>query len=320
VYKRQGRGEPSKLVYIVHSPISIEGDAELISTATSESWPGSGLPVDPYIISSYSINGTGYDHCIEIEDTTLHLVIRYNNLYDCESGHGLSLDTCSNVTISNNTVEDCFGSSQIYIKGCSGVSIDRNQVKGGGSQHGIRITDSKQVKVSSNEITDCYWYGIYSRECHDLEIENNSIQEIGGTGIYINILDGLIASQNSISNCLTYGITTDYASTGLVFHSNMLTGCGFSIGTIRETEIASNNTVDGVPVRQYVNQDLSSLMVPIHTSQFFLQNVTNFHLSGLDYSMGYELLRAFDSKGITIDNCIFSGGKSVLYFLSLIHI
>ncbi len=308
-----GGEAPARSIYIDHSPISIEGDTELLNTAVAESWPGSGSQLDPYIISSYSINGTGSDHCIEIEDTTLHLVIRNNLLLNSEFGDGLSLDSCSNITISNNTVRDSYGPWNVNVNLCSSIRITDNTIEGDLCQYGLRVKDSKNIVVSSNQISDSMSNGIYVSGSNFIRIVDNKVKGIGGSGMAFSTSADILIQGNLVSNCTAPGINCYFTSSSITLYDNELVGNGFALGTLDTVVITSNNTVDNVPVRQYFDQDLTGVTIPVHTSQFFLNNVTNFHLTGMDHSMGYALLRAYDSQGVHIDNCTFADDPDLFY-------
>jgi len=73
VYKLDIGGEST--TYIPHAPIWIMDDFDFQSQASSEGWPGSGTPGDPYVIEGYDINGSIAGHCIWIETTTAHFEI-----------------------------------------------------------------------------------------------------------------------------------------------------------------------------------------------------------------------------------------------------
>ncbi len=309
-----GGEAPARLIYIDHSPISIEGNTELVNTAVVESWPGSGSQIDPYIISSYRINGTGSDHCIEIEDTTLHLVVRNNFLVDSEFGDGISLDSCSNITISNNTVSDSYGPWNVNVNLCSSIRMTDNIIEGGFCQYGIRVKDTRDVVIQSNQISDSMSTGLYGSGSSIVRIIDNNVNNIGGSGITFSTSNDILIQGNQVSNCVATGINCYVTTSRITLYDNELVGNGFALGNLDTILIASNNTVDNVPVKQYIDQDLTGVLIPETTSQFFLFNVSNFHLSGSDHSMGYEFLHAYESHGIEIDNCIFSNEPDLFYF------
>ncbi|MGA1873957.1 MAG: hypothetical protein ACMUHY_09850, partial [Thermoplasmatota archaeon] len=59
--------------------IEIDGNDEFATMASSEGWSGSGSLSDPYIIEGYLVDAEGERHCIRIDNTDVHFVIR-----DCQ--------------------------------------------------------------------------------------------------------------------------------------------------------------------------------------------------------------------------------------------
>ena len=79
--------ENVKAPYIPHDPFRINSDAEFVTMAGIEGWPGNGLPGNPYIIEGYDINGSGYTYCIYIGNTTVYFEVRDCYLHEA-SGDG----------------------------------------------------------------------------------------------------------------------------------------------------------------------------------------------------------------------------------------
>lgn len=304
----------TRLIYIAHSPISINGDVDLASQATAESWAGSGTESDPYVISGYLINGTGNDHGIEIRDTSLHIEISYNLITHAEFGEGIIVRDCSNISFSNNTVRNSFGPRSIKISDSNSIKLRENLVENYMLQHGIWIRTCNDLEVSSNTIRGYTGLGLYISEGSKIEVMENIVEDIGGAGMAFGDLDGLLIKGNHVRNSGGFGIHCYYSSDNVELYGNVLEGNQFKLDNIESTIITPNNTVDGLAVRKYTDQDMEGINIPSDTSQVYLLNVSNFHLREFDYSMGYEFLEAQYSTGLTIDNCAFSDGPRSIYF------
>ncbi len=314
LFMEKGEGKETRLIYIAHSPISINGDADLASQAAAESWGGSGTESDPYIISGYLINGTGSDHGISIRDTSLHIEIRYNLIKDTEFGEGVIFQDCSNITLVNNTVRNSYGPRSIKVNYCDSIKLSENLLENYMLQYGIWITYSNDLEVSSNTIRGYTGIGLYISEGSKIEVRENNVEDIGGTGMAFGNSDGIVIKGNHVRNSARYGIYCYFSSDNVELYSNMLEGNQFKLDNIDSTIITSNNTVDGLAVRQYTDQNMESIDIPADTSQIYLYNVSNFHLREYDYSMGYEFLEAHHSTGLTVENCEFFNGSRIFHF------
>ena len=79
----------SSNAYILHNPIFISGNTNLIRNATSEGWSGTGTESNPIIISGYDIQVSGIqNNSITIENTNLHFIIE-NNAFVGPQKHNL---------------------------------------------------------------------------------------------------------------------------------------------------------------------------------------------------------------------------------------
>ena len=92
------------VAYTTHAPIIITSDADF----ETQSWPGNGIPGDPYIISGLNITST--DVCIDIRNTRAHFKVMNCVISSptASSNEGLYLD---NVT--SGVVQDCMVDSHI---------------------------------------------------------------------------------------------------------------------------------------------------------------------------------------------------------------
>ncbi len=305
---------PTRDLYISHSPIEIDGDLELDAMAITESWPGTGGDGDPYIISGYHIIATGHSFGIRISDTRLQVTIRENLIEDVDSGvgAGLNIHNSDNVRIENNIIRDC-GSMNIYLTGSNITEITNNRLEGNVTTHSIQIHNCLDTVVASNEIFWSTANGINVDGAHNLTIYNNRIEECADTGIALSSTTDSLVDANVVSNCGVRGMGSYLTSDRISFFENTLIGNDMDVLNIGTCEISLNNTVDGIPVRQYVDEDLAGVSIPHSTSQFFLHNVSGFKLDGFEYSKPYDPIKARYSNNITITNGTFQENRLPLY-------
>jgi parallel beta-helix repeat protein len=135
--------------------------------AESQSWcNGSGTIIDPYIIENITIDGTGRDFCIKIENSNKYFEIRNSTLFNSNT-QGIYLNTVSNGRIINNTIYDITG---------NGIEL---------------YWTSSNFIIKDNIIINCY-FGIYAYyQANNNIIYNNS---------FINHYRGIFLNSQCNSN------------------------------------------------------------------------------------------------------------------------
>lgn len=123
-----------------HSQIVINGDADF--TSANGVTGGNGTQADPYRISGWYINGYLGGVAIDIANTTKHVIIEDNELF--QSVIGIKLESAPNVTIRNNVIRD--------MKGWAGIFPAGN----GDPAFGIYISSSNAVTITGNNIYRIY--------------------------------------------------------------------------------------------------------------------------------------------------------------------
>lgn len=221
------------VVYASHDPIRIEDDADLVAQATSEGWDGSGTSNDPYVISGYDINATGYGIGIYVGNTTLYLTVDGCRVHDVDVPEsvgtlpvwnwGIALYNVTNAVVSNST---CLRSTiGILLCESDGNTVSGNTVTD--LIEGYLIFKSEEDVIEANTASDvligvCSSFSakntISGNTLHDvstcmiIEFSNNStiaenVIYNGTIGINLqNDADFNIVSGNSISDCDWYGI------------------------------------------------------------------------------------------------------------------
>jgi len=138
--------------YTTHGPIYIDSDSEFDSKHGVVG--GSGTPGDPYIISGWDIDASGYNNvhaAITIKGTSAFFVIKYCYIHD--SGvFGIELNKVSHATISNNQISDNKNDG-IYLGESNGNTIEDNIISSNG-RYAIEAMQSYGNTITSNDFID----------------------------------------------------------------------------------------------------------------------------------------------------------------------
>ena len=138
------------------SPIEINGESELATTASTNGWMGNGSSDNPYIIRDIVFNGTGSPWCLRLVGiSTSHVIVRDNRFHNATGDSGgmltnasLSLADCINVTVENNIIED---NPNIGISvSDSTVLISNNTIRN--NQHGLYIDSDDTCIIEGNTL------------------------------------------------------------------------------------------------------------------------------------------------------------------------
>ncbi len=172
------------------TPISIDGNAEWVTTAATEPWcNGSGTWSDPYIIENVTIDGQDSGNCIEISNSNVYFILRNNTLYNSGSGSndaGIFLYRTDNGQLINNT---------ITLNGYYGIYLDDSN---NNSIIGNSVTANVEVGIGLyNSDYNSVWFNI---------INNND------RGIKLEISDYNHIFENNLSNNNGFG----FLSSGLI--------------------------------------------------------------------------------------------------------
>ncbi|TFG26449.1 hypothetical protein EU528_14395, partial [Candidatus Thorarchaeota archaeon] len=130
--------------YIVHNPIDIESNEDLVN----QGWLGNGTEEDPYVIEGLYITNQG--PCIEISDTTAHIIIKQCNFstgVDIDDEMAINLENANNVIIENNLF---FSYHAIYLRYTTGCVIRNNTMCRRG---GLYIQSSNDSIIQKNAFT-----------------------------------------------------------------------------------------------------------------------------------------------------------------------
>ena len=253
---------------LYHTEIILDGNSQLISLATNESWSGNGSLNNPYIISgyifdqhflstNYLIKLTNIDLHLQIENCTFIGLGKYGSSSGSwHSGRALDLFYCDNITFHNNTIQN--------------INIGINLV-----------------------------YSSFNT------IRNNTINIIGA-GISITKSDNNVISDNEIINCDRTGFLVQSSKNNDILN-NKLYNSGFTFQAFSWTDIiqknVSGNTVNGKPF--LFKQNSNSGNISTETGQIVLVNCQNIIIENQNISDTLTAISALSCTNITITNSSF---------------
>ena len=155
-----------------HEPILITSDSEFETLAITENWPGSGSPIDPYLIENLQIFTTTAAYAFSVYDTTASFMVSGCSLkgttgsvylQNVQNGHldgntllgqnsAAILHESDNNIISNNT---CDTSGPAIFLWSSDNSVLTNNIISSSLGVGIELAGSVNATVRTNAMTDC---------------------------------------------------------------------------------------------------------------------------------------------------------------------
>jgi parallel beta-helix repeat protein len=244
---------------IVHGPIAIDGDTDFNATAEAEGWTGEGTEDMPYIIENLDIDvDGGSSHCIDIQNTRAHFIVRDCYLEDALA-NGVNLENVTNFVIENNIVVGC--QQGIYLQAENG-SVADNDIDALGGFAGIRLNLANDTSLSGNTVKDGS-YGIYVGRCERLEVTNLSVSGFSNEGMHLDLI-----SNCTFTDCSCLGIGS---------------GIGINLGNSADIYFARNtinDTLSGFRVILSDNTEFSRGVIRYCTANIYAQDVLNLYVWG----------------------------------------
>ena len=232
---------PARVSYNLHSPITIDGNADLLVHASDEGWGGTGVAGDPIEIRDYEIDASVSPSStgISIVNTTLYVSVDSCYIYDGYS-FGIYLRNTTNVTISKCIIELC--GDGIYLLGVSDSIVADTQCSN--SNNGMYVEASAHMAISN--VTCAYnAEGVYAYNVTDANYANCSFHHNSDTGIWLE-------SCNMTSIDLCHTDNNDYGMSATDCYWMMLTNSTCvdegTEGVYVESSnwfMLSNNTITG---------------------------------------------------------------------------
>ncbi|MEM4308454.1 MAG: NosD domain-containing protein [Thermoplasmata archaeon] len=206
-------------------PIRINSNADFTPANGVKS--GTGSPWDPYIISDWEIDGTGYGSCIYIGNTTAYFFIKNCYLHNATGNGNLYYDNAAVQlrNVKNGTVKESVilnSTIGVYIcQNSAGITVHNNTISNGGDfGQGVYIQSSSNNTITNNTIFDNY-NGIYIAYSPNNTIENNTIYSNGQHGIYIYDADNNTIQRNNIHHNTQAGIYSNYGDSNVILFNEI---------------------------------------------------------------------------------------------------
>jgi len=205
-----------------HDPISIDGNEDFATQASSEGWSGDGSEDNPIIINNLLIEAS--NNLIWISNTNLHFQISnciLDGLGGGTGGGGISLNSVSNGYIKNNTILN-FESVGIYLEQSFDCIITGNNVHHSTQNEGIFLAESGNNIISSNFVHDNELVGVVFHLSYHNLFSNNQVS-FNSVGLSINSYNNTILS-NTFSENTGSGVIFDSSSSNSIVKWNNFVG------------------------------------------------------------------------------------------------
>ena len=261
-----------------HNPIAISNDYNL----SISGFPGSGTEGNPYRIENYDIDGEII--CISVHDTTLHIrisncILRFTNP-STYSTYGIFLDNVTNCVINNCTVID--GRYGVMIEQSHNCTIEESTIDE--SDYGVIVYLSQYITLIGNRFT-CWstcvrleyseyivlkFNSLVSHDSYSIDAYNADFctianNEISGNWastyvVYLESTEGIIFSNNTISETSRLGIGLSYFNTGVFYNNSFGSGVILSDYAIVGPSVEFiDNIVRGKPFGYF--RDVDSIQI-----------------------------------------------------------
>ncbi len=316
---------PGTASWLTPAPkINITGNSAWISCPWVN---GSGTWSDPYTIRNLSIDAGGIGSGIIIRNTNKYFRIMNCTLSHSGSGTydaGITINNAGNGTIFNNTVyANQYG---IFLSSASNNTLVGNNCSSGG----IHVSSGKDNILDSN-LCSAWPSGIYLASDNCTLINNTCLGHANGidlNGANCTLINNNCTGHSYVGISISGSnniLTGNYIKEGIwggielisarntTLAKNVLQSCSVVVNgdfdKIFPVVIQSDNTVNGRPIRAYINQ--SECTVPIDTGQAILINcnsttIANHRGQGLIFALCY-------SFNNTIRNNLCKGGTHGIY-------
>ncbi len=267
-------------------------------TGTAVSRPGSGVlsgsgtEDDPYVIEGWCIGPTvlfwgPFEHGIQIEHTSAHVVIRHNTIGSLY-GPALKLENAENVRFENNEVLDTDWG--VVADGTRDLSIQDNRFDDIWNQ-GVTLESTTGTRVEGNDFTDLY-EAVYGLSNHDLVISSNQV-ESNWFGFFLAYNQGLQMTHNQIE-----------------------AGTGAYLENVWDTTIHANTFVEnyeGIYLRQHRTTDITSNTFTDNQAPMFSYNGLDLHIGSNTITSGRIGIDSYSNRNVLIDSNTITGTDYAIY-------
>ncbi len=202
---------------VSHSPIYIDGNSQLDSTASAEGWTGNGMESNPYMIQNYDIPASTW--AIRVYNTDRHLVI-----YDCHgrdgSRSGILLNNVRNASVLDSrwTENDEYG---IHLIDCEKVVVDGNRFDATmvmvNNYNHIVLERSTYCRISNNTVVFSQNDGIQLMDHSEYNVVENNFCKNMYKAIYVNSENNMIRYNSGYEN--SFGVYLEKANNTVMNNS-----------------------------------------------------------------------------------------------------
>ncbi|MFX0100043.1 MAG: right-handed parallel beta-helix repeat-containing protein, partial [Candidatus Hodarchaeota archaeon] len=248
-----------------HLPIYIPGNAGWLTFPNKS---GDGTMAIPYVIENLTIDVTGYQTGIFIEDSDRYVIIRNCTIYNAVDYYGICMNNCSNINVTNCTLR--------Y------------------NNYGIKIEASQDISVNDSNNIDNYIYGIYSYNSFNTTMTGNNVHGSGHMGIvsYNNTNDTIIG--NNVSGSGHSGILSENSRNCTINGNNASNNVLYGI-------LVYNSTTEPIMVNNAFNNNFAGILI----EEVSNCTITGNNMTGNGY---YGVRMYNTTKDIIVGNNMSSNG------------
>ncbi len=263
--------------YTPHRSIIISSNADF----SSQGWPGSGTPADPFIIEWLDL--THYDTCISIRNTDVYFEIRnclisFPSVYSSPE-EGIHFVTVMHGTIFNCIIEQHYVGVSLYN---SGNCILYNNTVINNRGFGFKLERSDTCTLTNNTVTNSD-YGFSLLNSDNCMLANNTVSN-NDYGIYLVSLKSCTLTSNTVTNS-DYGFSLLYSENCILINNTLFENGVVIDGNsiLHYFHEISGNTVNGKFLGYFVN--LTNTIVDCYSyAQIILANCTGVTAKGGTYT------------------------------------
>jgi len=153
--------------------------------------------------------------------TANNVIIQRNNITNCHNGYGIYLDSSNGHVIGNNFIEQV--ETGVYVYSSNTNDLIRNNISNC-DDASVRLHSSSNNRIYGNLLNNSN-YGIYARDCDNINISNNSINYNNLYGIKLYKDNNAVIQYNRINNNNLDGIhlnSFDSRVIGNVLNNNQI--------------------------------------------------------------------------------------------------
>lgn len=182
----------------LHAPIIIDGNADFASQASSESWPGNGMPGTPYVISDYVIITSPSNPAVYIYDTTVYFIIENVTVRDSTLGEGFKILNVTNGEFRNNIAINCSTGFSFLSSSSNNILSGNTAINNSGT--GFSFYNSPNNNLINNTAKNIYGSGangFYFFYSPNNNLINNTARDCDTTGFKLDRSSNNILSNNT---------------------------------------------------------------------------------------------------------------------------